>query len=209
MGYQSKAEELTELLKHMGNQMNNVEKRMDARITGLAQRQRETRITRERSRDGRPYCYVCGLPGHYQNSCPRGNNHELELPPVPRYALPAPDNHTQYSSGPQERQRALPSPLHQSRIAAFNDSTPTSSSHPELHIYSPNYDSVDWDYYYGDFNDVTFMESGIIITIMNQNPRLTIMEMIVACVASVSVRFRSKGRGTRVKDRAKNGVFIF
>ena len=28
----------------------------------------------------------------------------------------------------------------------------------------------------------------------------------LACVASVSVRFRSKQRGTRVKDRAKNGV---
>ena len=28
----------------------------------------------------------------------------------------------------------------------------------------------------------------------------------LACVASVSVRFRSKERGTRVKDRAKNGV---
>ena len=27
----------------------------------------------------------------------------------------------------------------------------------------------------------------------------------VACVASVSVRFRSKERGTRFKDRAKNG----
>ena len=30
-------------------------------------------------------------------------------------------------------------------------------------------------------------------------------ELYVACVASVSVRFRSKERGTRVKDRAKNG----
>ena len=28
----------------------------------------------------------------------------------------------------------------------------------------------------------------------------------LACVASVSVRFRSKERGTRIKDRAKNGV---
>ena len=28
----------------------------------------------------------------------------------------------------------------------------------------------------------------------------------IACVASVSVRFRSKERGTRVKDRAKNGT---
>ena len=35
VGYQSKVEDLTELLKHMGNQMNNLEKRMDARITGL------------------------------------------------------------------------------------------------------------------------------------------------------------------------------
>ena len=29
-----------------------------------------------------------------------------------------------------------------------------------------------------------------------------------ACVASVSVRFGSKERGTRVKDRAKNGAFF-
>ena len=36
VGCQSKVEELiTELLKYMGNQMNNLEKRMDARITGL------------------------------------------------------------------------------------------------------------------------------------------------------------------------------
>ena len=35
VGYQSKVEELTELLKYMGNQMNNLEKQMDARITGL------------------------------------------------------------------------------------------------------------------------------------------------------------------------------
>ena len=28
----------------------------------------------------------------------------------------------------------------------------------------------------------------------------------IACIGNVSVRFRSKERGTRVKDRAKNGV---
>ena len=28
---------------------------------------------------------------------------------------------------------------------------------------------------------------------------------LIACVESVSVRFRSKEQGTRVKDRAKNG----
>ena len=36
--------------------------------------------------------------------------------------------------------------------------------------------------------------------------RNTIRIEIIACVASVSVRFRSKERGTRVKDRAKNGA---
>ena len=36
----------------------------------------------------------------------------------------------------------------------------------------------------------------------------TVLELYsyIACVASVSVRFRGKERGTRVKDRAKNGV---
>ena len=33
-----------------------------------------------------------------------------------------------------------------------------------------------------------------------------IIVVSLACVASVSVRFRSKERGTRAKDRAKNGV---
>ena len=32
------------------------------------------------------------------------------------------------------------------------------------------------------------------------------MEILLACVAIVSVRFRSKERGTRVKDRAENGA---
>ena len=32
------------------------------------------------------------------------------------------------------------------------------------------------------------------------------ISQIVACVASVSVQFRNKERGTRVKDRAKNGA---
>ena len=35
---------------------------------------------------------------------------------------------------------------------------------------------------------------------------LTNYAMLIACVASVSVRFRSKERGTMVKDCAKNGV---
>ena len=34
------------------------------------------------------------------------------------------------------------------------------------------------------------------------------MGMDVACVASVSVRFRNQERGTRAKNRAKNGSLI-
>ena len=36
----------------------------------------------------------------------------------------------------------------------------------------------------------------------NSGPGVTV---VIACVASVSVRFRSKERGTRVKDHTKNG----
>ena len=36
--------------------------------------------------------------------------------------------------------------------------------------------------------------------------RRTLFELMLACVAIVSVRLRSKERGTRVKHRAKNGV---
>ena len=153
--FQSKIEHFTKLVTRMeGNfqdQIASLGKRMDTRITGLVHRQRETRNTRERSRDDRPYCYVCGLPGHYQNSCPRRNNRERDRTPVPRYALPAPDNYTQYSSGHQVRQPALPPPPHQSRIAAFQDSTPTSSNHLELPIYQDFNDDDfygEWDYYY-------------------------------------------------------------
>ena len=170
------------------DQIASLDKRMDTCITGLAQHQQETHNTRELSRDGRPY-YVCGLPGHYQNSCPRRNNLERERPSVPRYVLPAPDNYTQYSSGPQARQWALPPPPHQSRIAAFQDSTPTPSSHLELPIYStlPNMTPLTgliimmMSYWKPQrpitktLTMMTLMETGINITIMNQKPRRAIM----------------------------------
>ena len=47
--FQSKIEEF---MKRVEDQINSFEKRVDTRITGLAQRQRETRNNRERSRDG-------------------------------------------------------------------------------------------------------------------------------------------------------------
>ena len=43
----------------------------------------------------------------------------------------------------------------------------------------------------------------------NDIHRLSRAKYMIACVASVSVRFRSKERGARVKDRAKNGVSTF
>ena len=43
----------------------------------------------ERSRDGRPVCFSCGMSGHYQNSFPQRSNRERQQ--VSRYMLPAPD----------------------------------------------------------------------------------------------------------------------
>ena len=52
------------------------------------------------------------------------------------------------------------------------------------------------------FLKIKFYHTYIYIDIYMWNTLYTIR--VIACVASVSVRFRSKERGTRVKDRAKN-----
>ena len=125
--YQHKLDELTELIKrmesHLLNQMTSSDRRVDARFNGLAQRRQETRNDQERSRDGRPVCFSCGMNGHYQNSCTQRRNRERQ--PVPRYALPAP-NTSMRSSGFQPRTRALPPPRQPNRVATFdNESDPS------------------------------------------------------------------------------------
>ena len=53
------------------NLMKDLDRRVDARINGLARRNQSSRSEqpRERTRDGRPVCYACGRTGHLQTSC--------------------------------------------------------------------------------------------------------------------------------------------
>ena len=120
----------TELMKriermesYLLNQMTSLDRRVDARFNGLAQRRQATRNDQERSRDGRPVCFSCGMGGHYQHSCPQRRNREQQQ--VPRYALPVP-NTSMRSSGFQPRPRALPPPRQPNRVAAFENESDTS-----------------------------------------------------------------------------------
>lgn len=85
--YERKLDELTSLMQRMEGQLQDqiktLDRRFDARINGLAQRRQGTRGNRERSRDGRPVCYRCGMMGHFQNSCPQRDTDQRQL--VPRY----------------------------------------------------------------------------------------------------------------------------
>ena len=82
-----------------------------------------------------------------------------------RYPPPAGDYHRQNVNGPQSRQRALPPPTHQSRVAAFNYSgspsgpysaTAAPTSHAELptHDFDDHDYPGDWDYYYDSYEPV-------------------------------------------------------
>ena len=104
-------------------QYTSLDRRVDARINGLAQRRQEMRNDRERSTEGRLVCFFCGMSGHYQNSRPQQRNHERQI--VPRYALPAPDTSTR-SRGFPASSRGLPPPRQPNRVAAFgNESDPS------------------------------------------------------------------------------------
>ena len=159
--YQDKFD-LTEMMKriermesHLLNQITSLDRRVDARLNGFAQRRQETRGDRERSRDGRPVCFSCGMSGHYQNSCPQRRNRERQ--PAPRYALPAPDT-SMRSTGFHTRPRALPPPRKPNRVAALEDeSDPSLGQFMDATAASGQFEDAseldgpthpgDWDYY--------------------------------------------------------------
>ena len=147
----------------MSRQLNPI----DRRINGLANRERDTRNNRQRSRDGRPLCFYCGSEGHFLISCPQRNAQERRL--APRNALPAPEvvNRRTFQPGFQPRQRALPPPDRQNRVAAVTDDFAepiydylafmwSDGEQPEEENYYDDYASDDdvavgyaeWDYYY-------------------------------------------------------------
>lgn len=153
--YQDKFAELMERIKHMQSQIVSLDRWVDARINGLAQCGQEARTDPERSRDGRPICFSCGMGGHYQNSCSQQSSCERQ--PVPRYALPAPDN--MWSNGPQSRSRTLPPPRQPNRVTAFDHDINPLSGHglnttiPHSQFEECESEPVDheclgdWDYY--------------------------------------------------------------
>ncbi|KAJ7385491.1 hypothetical protein OS493_015061 [Desmophyllum pertusum] len=98
---------LMELVHDLRKEFQTLNRRVDARIDGLVQRQPDTRPNQQRSRDRRPVCFYCGAAGHLQISCPE--RHSYERGPVPRNALqPLPNmERNRYQPGFQPRQRAF------------------------------------------------------------------------------------------------------
>ena len=101
------------------NLIQDLDRRVDARITGLARRQQATRSDppRERTRDGRPVCFTCGRVGHLQTSCPERRNlasrvtpQQPQQSPRPNYSLNSNynqprDNYRNYSQTNRREQR--------------------------------------------------------------------------------------------------------
>ena len=144
------------------NQITSLDRRVDARINGLTQRARGPRNpNNERSREGRPTCFSCGMLGHYQNSSPQRNNSGRHL--VPRYALPTPDTRVRYSNGPQTSLQALPPPSRPNRVAAFDrGNAPEPSLASGYHLEPPANELCDQEYFgeWGYYDDYGYEDEG-------------------------------------------------
>ena len=76
--------EIREIKQSLMGEIQELDRRVDARINGLARRNQDSREEplRQRTREGRPICYSCGRVGHVQQNCnqrsPREPNQNFE-----------------------------------------------------------------------------------------------------------------------------------
>ena len=120
--------EIRKIKDSLMDMIQTLDRRVDARINGLARRNQPSREEppRQRTREGRPICYSCGRVGHVQQNCTERpsrespSNNDRFQPNMPRH--PYSENYLPRSSySPQQRRYDLPSrDLRDPRIAALN-----------------------------------------------------------------------------------------
>ena len=85
--------EIRKIKDSLFDMIQNLDRRLDARINGLARRNQPSREEppRQRTREGRPICYICGRVGHVQQNCTERpsrestSNNDRFQPNMPRH----------------------------------------------------------------------------------------------------------------------------
>ncbi|KAL9972507.1 hypothetical protein ACROYT_G018827 [Oculina patagonica] len=148
---------LRKMVQELTEAMTTLDRRVDARINGVVQREREYRVNPQRTRDGRPVCFNCGTTGHVQSACPQRRLREQR--PVPRNALSPPPNmeRDRYQPDFLPRRPAFGPPGNQSRIAALTENWYHQDNYMAPTEMGDDYDG-EWDYYYDYKSDDEWYE---------------------------------------------------
>ena len=120
--------EIREIKQSLLGEIQELDRRVDARINGLARRNQNRREEppRQRTREGRPICYSCGRVGHVQQNCdqrsPREPNSNFDrYQPNQQRRQPSGDYPPRSGYNQTQRQDRLPSQDPRNRLAAVVD----------------------------------------------------------------------------------------
>ena len=129
--------EIRQIKDTLLDMIQNLDRRMDARINGLARRQqpnREAELPRQRTREGRPVCYSCGRVGHVQQNCnqrySREANQNFDLYQPHQQRRQPPDNNLPRSGYQSQRRDGL-APLD---LKVLNSVTVIEEAFPHSHM---------------------------------------------------------------------------